>query len=119
MLQFQVSLRTALGVSIAHEPRMRTLISLLMLGLASGCTAKDYCAMVAVGQPVPGAAQAVSRDSWCGGHPRRNYVGQMGLSADAGQVYSFGEFVEQHSDMAQCCLFVSDGVVVAKWEGYD
>jgi hypothetical protein len=100
---------------------MRTLISLVMLGLASGCTAKDYCAMVPVGQPVPAEAQAVTFDSWCRGHPRRSYVGPMDLSADAGQIYSFGELVVQGVgvDMAQCCLFVSDGVVVAKWEGYD
>lgn len=116
---------------------MRTVFILTFLALAPSCTvtAEATCDSVALGKAVPAGASPASWGSWCGQHPGRNPAGPAvalrccHVTPDAGcgldcaavtaELYAYGELVDQHSDTAQCCLFVSDGGVVAKDVGYD
>ena len=95
---------------------MRTLIVVVLVGLSVGCTPKTYCESVALGQQVPASATPVPEPlSWCGTHPRRDYVGPERLPDAGGALFDYGEF--DANDSAQCCLFVQDGGVVATWVG--
>lgn len=94
------------------------LILVATAALGAGCTPKEYCDSVSLGQPLPSSAKpAPPPDSWCAGHPRRDFVGPEGLADAGADIFSYGEFDGARSE--QCCLSVRDGGVLAKWLGYD
>lgn len=110
---------------------MRTVLLLVAcLGFASAClTADATCDSISPGAPVPLAAKPADELSFCERAPAGRHLAGFDagpscrVAADGGcdsQLYSYGELFEEGSsgDSGQCCLVVSDGVVIRTFVGF-
>lgn len=101
--------------------------------LAASClpTVDEKCAQVSVGDAA--STLTLVRDrGWCASHPTREEAGsldaqccgQRACAADCtglslSSVTLTGTAPADELDAASCCVLVRDGVVTARWVGYD